>query len=56
MVRSLLFLDDRSPDSEGIVSAWDQKITDRMGATDNGTAVGIDYHQAMQTIEKRFTC
>ena len=55
IVRFLLFLDNRSQDSEGIDSAWEQEITDRIRAVDNGTAIGMDYDQAMQTIEKRFT-
>jgi len=33
-----------------IDSAWEQEITDRIRAVDNGTATGIDYDQAMQTI------
>ena len=55
IVRFLLFLDNRSQDSEGIDSAWEQEITDRIRAVDNGTAIGMDYNQAIQTIEKRFT-
>ena len=55
IVRFLLFLDNRSQDSEGIDSAWEQEITDRIRAVDNGTAIGMDYDQAIQTIEKRFT-
>jgi hypothetical protein len=51
IVRFLLFLDNRSLDSEDIDSAWEQEITDRIRAVDNGTAIGIDYDQAMQTIE-----
>jgi hypothetical protein len=53
IVRFLLFLDNRSGDSTDIDSAWEQEITDRMRAVDNGTAIGMDYDQAMQTIEKR---
>ena len=55
IVKFLLFLDNRSLDSEDIDSAWEQEITDRIRAVDNGTAVGMDYDQAMQTIEKCFT-
>jgi hypothetical protein len=51
IVRFLLFLDNRSLDSGDIDSAWEQEITDRIRAVDNGTAIGIDYDQAMQTIE-----
>ena len=42
IVRFLLFLDNRSQDSEGIDSAWEQEITDRIRAIDNGTAIGMD--------------
>ncbi len=55
IVRFLLFLDNRSQDSEDIESDWEQEITDRIRAVDNGTAIGMDYDQAMQTIEKHFT-
>lgn len=52
IVRFLLFLDNRSLDSAEVDSAWEQEITDRIGAVDGGTAIGIDYDQAMQTIEE----
>ena len=55
IVRFLLFLDNRSQDFDGIDSAWEQEITDRIRAVDNGTAIGMDYDQAMRTIEKQFT-
>ena len=55
IVRFLLFLDSRSLDSDDIDSAWEKEITDRVRAVDEGTAIGIDYNQAMQEIEKRFT-
>ena len=55
IVRFLLFLDSRSLDSDDIDSAWEKEITDRVRAVDEGTAIGIDYNQAMQKIEKRFT-
>ncbi len=54
IVRFLLFLDNRSLDSEDIESAWEQEITDRIFAVDDGTAIGLDYDQAMQTIEEHF--
>jgi hypothetical protein len=54
IVRFLLFLDNRSLDSEDIESAWEQEITDRIRAVDEGAAIGLDYDLAMQTIEKRF--
>ena len=55
IVRFLLFLDNRSQDFDDIDSAWEQEITDRIRAVDNGTAIGMDYDQAMRTIEKHFT-
>ena len=55
IVRFLLFLDNRSLDSDNINSAWEKEITDRVRAVDEGTAIGIDYDQAMQKIEKHFT-
>ncbi|QTA91705.1 addiction module protein [Desulfonema magnum] len=55
LVRFLLFLDNRSSDSDNdIESAWEKEITDRVRAVDDGTAIGIDYDRAMQKIEKRF--
>jgi len=55
IVRFLLFLDNRSLDSDDIDSAWEKEITDRVRAVDEGTAIGMDYDKAMQKIEKRFT-
>jgi len=54
IVRFLLFLDNRSSDSDDVGSAWEKEITDRIRAVDEGTAVVIDYDEAMQKIEKRF--
>jgi len=54
IVRFLLFLDNRSSDSEDTDSAWEKEITDRVRAVDEGIAIGIDYDKAMQKIEKRF--
>ena len=54
IVRFLLFLDKRSLDSDDIDTAWEKEITDRVRAVDEGTAVVIDYDEAMQKIEKRF--
>ena len=55
IVRFLLFLDNRSPDYDDVDSAWKKEITDRVHAVDDGTAIGIDYDEAMKKIEKRFT-
>lgn len=54
IVRFLLFLDNRTSDSDDIESVWEKEITDRVRAVDEGTAAGIDYNKAMQKIEKRF--
>ena len=54
-VRFLLFLDNRSLDSDDIDSAWEKEITERVRAVDEGTAIGIDYDKAMKKIEKHFT-
>jgi len=48
IVRFILFLDNRSLDSDDIDSAWEKEITDRVRAVDEGTAIGIDYDKAMQ--------
>jgi len=53
IVRFILFLDNRSLDSDDIDSAWEKEITDRVRAVDEGTAIGIDYDKAMQKIEKQ---
>ncbi len=55
IVGYLLFLDNRSLDSDDINSAWEKEITNRVRAVDEGTAIGIDYDKAMQKIEQCFT-
>lgn len=54
IARFLLFLDNRSSDSEGVDSDWENEITARVRAVDEGKAVGIDFEDAMKKIEKRF--
>ncbi len=54
IVRFLLFLDNRSLGSDDINSDWENEITDRVRAVEEGTAIGIDYDKAMRKIEKRF--
>ena len=54
LARFLLFLDNRSLDSDDVDSSWEQEITDRVRAVDEGTATGIDYDAAMRKIEQRF--
>jgi len=55
IVRFLLFLDNRSSDSDDTDSVWEKEISDRIRAVDDGTAIGIDYDMSMQKLEKRFT-
>ncbi len=47
IVRFLLFLDNRSLDSDEVDSAWEKEITDRVRAVDEGRAIGVDYDQAI---------
>jgi hypothetical protein len=54
IVRFLLFLDNRSSDSDDLDSAWEKEITNRVRAVEEGKAIGIDYNEAMQRIRKRF--
>jgi hypothetical protein len=54
IVRFLLFLDNISLNSEDFSSAWEKEIVDRIYAVDAGTAIGIDYDEAMKKIESRF--
>ncbi len=54
IARFLLFLDNRSLDSNGIDSVWENEITDRVQAVEEGRAIGLDFEKAMKEIEKRF--
>nr|VFK57705.1 MAG: Putative addiction module component [Candidatus Kentron sp. TUN] len=54
IARFLLFIDNRSSDSDDIESVWEEEITDRVRAVDAGTAVGLDYDTAMGELERRF--
>ena len=54
IARFLLFLDNRSSDTEDVDSVWEKEIMDRVRAVDEGKAVGIDFEDAMKEIEKRF--
>ncbi len=54
IVRFLLFLDNRSSDSDDIDSAWEKEIGNRVRAVEEGTAMGMDYDKAMRKIETRF--
>jgi hypothetical protein len=54
IVRFLLFLDNRPSDADDVESAWEKEISDRVLAVKDGTAVGIDYDEAMRKIDERF--
>jgi Putative addiction module component len=55
IVRFLLFLDSRPlNNSNSIDSTWEKEISERVRAVDEGTAIGVDYDEAMQQIERRF--
>nr|VFK42353.1 MAG: Putative addiction module component [Candidatus Kentron sp. TC]VFK56114.1 MAG: Putative addiction module component [Candidatus Kentron sp. TC] len=55
IARFLLFIDNRSSDSDDIESVWEEEITDRVRAVDAGTAAGLDYNTAMEELERRFS-
>ena len=40
--------------SNHIDSTWEKEISERVRAVDEGTAIGVDYDEAMQQIEQRF--
>jgi hypothetical protein len=50
IVRFLLFLDNRPSDADDVEAAWEKEIADRVLAVKEGTAIGIDYDEAMQKI------
>ncbi|ABL65183.1 addiction module protein [Chlorobium phaeobacteroides] len=54
IVRFLLFLDNRPSDADDAESAWEKEIADRVLAVKDGTAIGIDYDEAMRKIDERF--
>ena len=54
IVRFLLFLDNHSSDSSDVSSAWEKEIMDRVHAVEDGTAIGIDYDNALRKIKNRF--
>lgn len=54
IARFLLFLDRSSSDSGDVSASWESEIADRVRAVDDGTAVAIDYAEAMQQIADRF--
>jgi len=54
IARFLLFLDNRSSDTNDTDAAWEQEISDRVLAVNEGTATGLDYDEAMKKIDDRF--
>ncbi|MBV5329057.1 MAG: addiction module protein [Chlorobium sp.] len=54
IVRFLLFFDNRPSDADDAESAWEKEIADRVLAVKDGTAIGIDYDEAMRKIDERF--
>ncbi|MFP4030521.1 MAG: addiction module protein [Desulfococcaceae bacterium] len=52
IARFLLCLDD-GVDPE-VAASWDDEITERVKAVEDGRAVGMDYGEAMARIESRF--
>jgi hypothetical protein len=55
IARFLLFLDNRSSDTDDTDAAWEQEISDRVLAVNEGIASGIDYDEAMKKIDERFS-
>lgn len=55
IARFLLFLDNHPPDTSDVCSSWETEIKDRVRAVDDGTAVGIDYDDALKQIRARLT-
>jgi hypothetical protein len=53
IARFLLFLDNRSSDTNDTDAAWEQEISDRVLAVNEGTAIGLDYDEAMKKIDKK---
>ena len=54
IVRFLLFLDNHSSDSSNVSSSWENEITSRVQAVEDGIAIGVDYDNALRKIENRF--
>jgi hypothetical protein len=52
IARFLLFLDNRSSDIDETDAAWEQEISDRVLAVNEGTAIGVDFDEAMKKIKK----
>lgn len=40
--------------SNHIDSTWEKEISERVRTIDEGTAIGVDYDEVMQQIERRF--
>ena len=55
IAKFLLFLDNRKSNSINVEADWENELIDRINAIDKGTAVGIDYSDAMDRINKRYS-
>ena len=54
IARFLLFLDNHSSDFSDVSSAWEKEITKRVQSIEDGTAISIDYDEALRNIKNRF--
>lgn len=55
VVRFLLFLDNEQFTANDVDSDWRQEITNRIHAVEEGTAIGVDYDNAVKNIIQRLT-
>ncbi|HWS00872.1 MAG TPA: addiction module protein [Prolixibacteraceae bacterium] len=53
IARFILFLDNRSSETD-VDSLWENEIIKRANAVKDGTAKGVDFLQAMKSIDSRF--
>jgi hypothetical protein len=58
IVRFLLFLDSyslkRAEKTHNSDAVWDNEIAERVKSVDDGSAIGLDFDEVMQNIERRF--
>lgn len=50
IVRFLLLLDNHPSNTNEVESAWEKEIADRVLAVKDGTAIGIDYDEAIKMV------
>ena len=53
IVKILLSFDAKSSDT-AVEESWENEIVERIRAVDEGYATGIDYHEAMKELDRRF--